>query len=57
MAKRRKAQDATIRNVKASKRRDGKLTARVKTLEGSLEELAAEVARIRHSIRSLSSSL
>jgi hypothetical protein len=58
MAKRKQTQqDATIRNVRASNRRDGKLAARVKSLEMALAALNAEVDRVKHAIRSAGSSL
>lgn len=39
MAKTRNPQDATIRNAKASKRRDDKLELRVKRIEGLLNRI------------------
>lgn len=40
------AQDATLRNVKASKKRDDALAARLDALEATVARLAADVERL-----------
>lgn len=53
MAKRkRKAIDATIRNVRASKRRDESITDRIKRLEVKAEEIDRMLRELLHGIRS-----
>jgi len=53
MAKRKKSrQDATIRNVRASKRRDENLHARIQGLEARIAELERKQGELLHGIRS-----
>lgn len=53
MAKRKRSQtDATIRNVRASKRRDESLGARVKRLEAAGKETDRKIAELVHGLRS-----
>jgi hypothetical protein len=53
MAKQKRSQtDATIRNVRASKRRDETLAARVKRLEAAGKETDRKIDELVHSLRS-----
>lgn len=52
MAKKRSRQDATIRNVRASKRRDTTLAARVHNLEARQRETDRKLDEIVHGLRS-----
>jgi uncharacterized protein Yka (UPF0111/DUF47 family) len=52
MAKKRSQQDATIRNVRASKRRDESITARIKRLEEKADGIERTLRELLHGIRS-----
>lgn len=50
--KKRSRQDATLRNVRASKRRDDTLAARVGRLEAAQKETDRQVGELVHGLRS-----
>jgi hypothetical protein len=52
MAKKRSTQDATLRNVRASKRRDDSIGARVKRLEAAQRETDRKIGELVHGMRS-----
>ncbi len=54
MAKQRKRsqQDATIRNVRASNRRDASITSRITGIEARLEDLERKFRELVHGLRS-----
>ncbi len=56
-AKKRKAQDATLRNVRASKNRDGQLGAKLSALEKRVGALEQRLNQTIHSLRSLAAQL
>lgn len=51
-AKKRSRQDATLRNVRASKRRDATLGAKAKGLEERIAELERKLGELVHAFRS-----
>lgn len=54
-ATRRKAQDATLRNVRASQNRDQRLRAEVQALRDRVVEVERQVAGLRRALRSAAS--
>lgn len=50
--KRRRAQEATLRNVRASKRRDETLAGRLERLEAAQTETDRQVRELVHGMRS-----
>jgi len=53
MAKQKRSQqDATLRNVRASKRRDESIGARIKRLEAKADEIERTLRELLHGIRS-----